>query len=61
MKDSPSKIRMIGNDSEKEISLMRGSSIKIEHNSLVEKEFIGNMVNFYANEAHNVDTLLIAD
>lgn len=35
MKDSPSKIRMIGNDSEKEISLMRGSSIKIDHNSLV--------------------------
>lgn len=48
--DSPSKIKIYGDEKSEELSLLHRSSIKIEDNSLVNQEFIGRMLNSFENE-----------
>ena len=48
--DSPSKIKIYGDEKSEELSLLHRSSIKIEDNSLVNQEFIGKMLNSFENE-----------
>ena len=47
--DTPSKIKVFGEEKSEEISLIHRSSIKIEDNSLIDQEFIGKMSNFFEN------------